>query len=112
MCRLCPRCGSGGHGRPLVRAGVGACPAVSISYAGDLVAVAWSWTGPVGIDVEEAGPPQDGMDRAEWARREAIFKAGGGEHPIDPIQVPDGYVGMVAGSEVSWRLAGLAARSG
>ena len=37
--RLCPRCGSAEHGRPYA---VGASSRVSISYATDLVAVAWA----------------------------------------------------------------------
>ena len=74
--------------------------------------MAWSWTGPAGIDIEEVGPPVDGVDRLEWTRREALFKAGTGKHVVDTIPVPDGYVGTVAGSGVSWQLAGPAAPAG
>ena len=74
--RLCPRCGSAQHGRPVARVEGGAAPEVSLSYARDLVAVAWSWAGRVGIDVEEVGPAVDGTDRREWTRHEAAFKAG------------------------------------
>ena len=109
VARLCPRCGSDGHGRPLVRMATGPAPDVSISYAAPgLVAVAWGWDGPVGIDVEHDGPPVDGVDRRAFSAGEAVFKAGL-EAPAAPIDVPVGYVGTVAGTGVSWRLAGPAA---
>lgn len=113
--RLCGRCGSAEHGRPLALMASdadGPAPAVSISYAGGLVSVAWSWSGPVGIDIEETGPPVDGVDRREWTRREAVFKAGPGDHAVASVEVPHGYLGTVAGSAVSWRLAGPAAPAG
>ncbi len=69
--RLCPRCGSAAHGRPYV---AGSAVRVSLSYATDLVAVAWA-DGPVGIDVEDDGPPVDGRSRAELSAGEAAFKA-------------------------------------
>ncbi len=88
---------------------------VSISYAEDLVAVAWSRSGPVGIDVEQG-------DRLEWTRLEALLKASGSgitDQPHDQadlpdlattaLTLPDGYVGTVVGEGVSWRLAGPAA---
>jgi hypothetical protein len=109
--RLCPRCGSSQHGRPVARPVRGLAPAVSISYAGPWVAVAWSSTGPAGIDIERAGPPVGGVDRLEWTRREALFKAGPGTHEAQAIPVPAGYVGTVAGTGVSWRLVGPAAPS-
>jgi phosphopantetheinyl transferase len=102
--RLCPRCGSAEHGRPYA-AGVAA--RVSVSYATDLVAVAWA-DGPVGIDVEDAGPPVDGRSRAEFSASEALFKAAA-DVPVGPLRLPEGYVGAVAGERVSWRLAGPAA---
>ncbi|QIG42120.1 hypothetical protein G5V58_04445 [Nocardioides anomalus] len=105
--RLCPRCGSAAHGRPYA---VGATARVSISYATDLVAVAWA-EGPVGIDVEDVGPPVDGRPRAEFSVAEALFKAGA-EVPVAPLPLPPAYVGAVAGEQVSWRLAGLGARAG
>ena len=108
VARLCPRCGSDSHGRPSVRLASGTAPDVSISYAGALVAVAWSWAGPVGIDVEEDGPPVDGVDRRAFSTAEALFKAGV-EVPTVELQVPEGFVGAVAGTGVSWRLAGPAA---
>jgi hypothetical protein len=109
--RLCARCGSSAHGRPQVNGDA----QVSISYADDLVAVAWSRSGPVGIDVERG-------DRLEWTRLEALLKASGAgisDQPHDPadladlettaLTLPDGYVGTVVGEGVSWRLAGPAA---
>lgn len=107
--RLCPRCGSAGHGRPLVVPAVDPAPEVSLSYAGSLVALAWGWSGPVGIDIEVVGPPVDGLDRPAWTRQEALFKAGPGDHRVESIAVPAGYLGSVAGVDVSWLLAGPAA---
>jgi hypothetical protein len=104
--RLCPRCGSADHGRPYA-AGAGA--RISISYATDLVAVAWA-EGPVGVDVEDVGPPVDGRSRSEFSAAEALFKAGA-EVPVAPLPLPEGYVGAVAGEQVIWRLAGPAARA-
>jgi hypothetical protein len=107
--RLCPRCGSSGHGRPYVVTATGPAPQVSLSYAEGLVAVAWA-DGPVGIDIEDDGPWVDGVDRRTWSRQEALFKADA-EVRTEAIDVPDGYVGTVAGTGVTWRLAGPAARA-
>jgi hypothetical protein len=104
VARLCPRCGSGAHGRPLVRLSSGPAPWVSISYAGPLAAVAWSALGPCGVDVEETGPPVDGIDRLEWTGAEASFKADG-DPRLRTLRLPEGYVGSVAGDGVSWRVA-------
>jgi hypothetical protein len=103
VARLCPRCGSGAHGRPLVRLATGPAPYVSMSYAGALAAVAWSSLGPCGIDLEEAGPPVDGIDRLEWTGAEASYKADG-DTRLRTLRLPEGYVGSVAGDGVSWRL--------
>ncbi|WP_435743291.1 hypothetical protein [Nocardioides sp. SYSU DS0663] len=118
--RLCPRCGSHTHGRPLLT-GARALPRVSLAYAGGLVAVAWA-AGPVGIDVELDGPPVEGYgDRRAWTRAEALLKHAGCGLAHDPrdglpdgvptqaLGLPAGYVGTVAGTDVSWRLAGPAA---
>jgi hypothetical protein len=107
--RLCPRCGSSSHGRPYVVTPDGPAPQVSLSYADGLVAVAWA-DGPVGIDIEDDGPQVDGVDRRTWSRQEALFKADA-EVRTEAIDVPEGYVGTVAGTGVTWRLAGPAARA-
>ena len=114
--RVCPRCGSDGHGRPTA---IGSAAKVSIAYAEGLVAVAWSWTGPVGIDVEADGPRVGHFgDRLSWTRTEALLKATGEGLRRDPrdlpvlpartLDLPAGYVGTVAGESVSWRVAGPA----
>ena len=90
-----------------------------MSYAEDLVAVAWSWDGPVGIDIATVGPPVGEYgDVRTWTRIEALLKATGEGLRRDPrdlpdlatreIELPTGYVGNVAGEGVSWRLAGPA----
>jgi hypothetical protein len=105
--RVCPRCGSAAHGRPVA---LGSAAHVAISYAGDLVAVAWSYDGPVGIDLEPAGP-----GRQEWTRVEALLKATGDalhdwpdvtlpDLPTQVLDLPPGLVGTVAGTGVTWRL--------
>jgi hypothetical protein len=115
--RVCPWCGSDRHGRPTA---IGSAATVSIAYAAGLVAVAWSWTGPVGIDVEADGPPVEEFgDRLSWTGTEALLKATGEglrrdprDLPVLPVRsldLPAGYVGTVAGGSVSWRLAGPAA---
>ena len=117
--RVCPQCGSDGHGRPTA---IGSSATVSMAYAEGLVAVAWSWTGPVGIDVEADGPPiEEFGDRLSWTRTEALLKATGEGLRRDPrdlpvlptrtLDLPAAYVGTVAGGSVSWRVAGPAAAS-
>jgi phosphopantetheinyl transferase len=116
--RLCSHCGSTDHGRPIAT-GVDQ-PHVSLSYTDGLAAVAWSWAGPVGIDVEREGPPVGEFgDRITWTRIEALLKTTGEGLRRDPTDLPDlptarielppGYVGTVAGTDVSWRTAGPAA---
>lgn len=116
--RLCPRCAGTTHGRPRVVAEDP--PHVSLSYAEGLAVVAWSWAGPVGIDVERDGPDVGEFgDRLTWTRTEALLKATGEGLTRDPADLPDlptrtlalpaSYVGTVAGSDVSWRWAGPAA---
>ncbi|MBW0253919.1 4'-phosphopantetheinyl transferase superfamily protein [Cellulomonas sp. PS-H5] len=63
--RRCPRCGSAAHGVPVAdRTDGGQVPHVSLSRGGDLVVVALSDDGPVGVDVEPVrrteGDPRDG----------------------------------------------------
>jgi hypothetical protein len=106
--RLCRWCGSSSHGRPVA---LGTDAHVSISYADGLLAVAWSYDGPVGIDVER----DLAEDRAGWTRVEALLKATGEglrdwpdvvlpDLPTSPLDLPPGYVGTIAGTGVSWRV--------
>ncbi len=96
---LCPVCGALTHGRPSYDAPV----EVSIARAGDLVVVALSLDGPVGVDAAPTGP-----GARAWARTEALAKAHGtgivaAHDPTDPgvwirdVALPDGIVGAVAG---------------
>jgi 4'-phosphopantetheinyl transferase len=104
--RRCPRCGSTGHGVPsAVRADGGPVPHLSMTRSPDVVAVALSDAGPVGVDVERrdadparsvaavvlapdevaaAGP--DGLLRT-WVRKEALLKAAGTGLTADPREL-------------------------
>ncbi|MDR3068463.1 MAG: 4'-phosphopantetheinyl transferase superfamily protein [Cellulomonas sp.] len=113
--RWCPRCGLADHGRP-VALDPGGCPVpevhLSASHAGDLVVVAVTGAGPVGVDVERVGAATfDGFapavltsrerlaltavpvaDQARWCariwtRKEALLKALGLGLTVDPSQV-------------------------
>ncbi|BBH17934.1 hypothetical protein Back2_22210 [Nocardioides baekrokdamisoli] len=88
---------------------------VSIAYADDIAVIAWG-TNPVGIDIErtDAQPPE-GMDVLAWTRLEALGKAAGTgvrtwpqqtppELTTEPLDLPDQYVGTVAGNALGWRL--------
>jgi 4'-phosphopantetheinyl transferase len=104
---LCPDCG-GPHGRPHVdvRKPKGRPLSVSIAHCSAGVAVAASWSGTVGIDVELADTPVDAMaaiaalvppaarpagrswDPAQhWARVESVLKADGRGLRVDPGSV-------------------------
>jgi hypothetical protein len=128
--RMCPRCGSSGHGRPVVLGaprGVGGPPWVSLAYADGLGVAAWTWDGPIGVDAETDGPPVGEFgDRAAWTRTEAVLKASGAgvtrmpqALPATwsrPLELPTGWVGTVAvagvdDAVVSWRWVGPAARA-
>lgn len=123
--RLCHRCGSAAHGRPSLTVAQGTAPSVSLSYADGLALVAWTWDGPIGVDVEAEGPPVGEFgSRQEWTRTEAVLKATGEGLARDPGDLPPmwsapldlgpGWVATVAvagveEADVSWRTAGPAA---
>ena len=104
--RACPACGSSAHGRPvaLLDGAPRRAPWVSLSRAGDLVVVAVTDAGPVGVDVEAvADEPRPDFasfalhpgERAEsaweqattWVRKEAVLKAVGLGLRLDPREV-------------------------
>ena len=102
--RMCPGCASSLHGRPVVTVGGRPGPHVSISRAGDLICVAVTSTGPVGVDVERTGAAAFGdfatvgLHRLErsagpheqtvtWVRKESLVKATGAGLRVDLRQV-------------------------
>lgn len=123
--RRCPRCG-GGHGRPIVAVAAdgAARPHVSLSRAGVTVAVAVTFAGPVGIDIESIravsrapldpvafGPVEraallsatgPGADQARawlWTSKEAVLKAAGLGLRIDPSELTVSVPGRDDGAQ-------------
>lgn len=90
LARHCRRCGSTGHGRPVLvpqRPG-DLTPHVSISRAADLTVVAVTDAGPVGVDVEVTqATRQAGFDPITWVRTESLVKATGHGFGVDPGHV-------------------------
>ncbi len=115
--RRCPRCGATTHGVPRVRRrDDGPVPFLSLSRCADLVLVAMSTIGPLGVDLERADadpgaatarvalapgePPADGHDPLRtWVRKEAVLKAAGTGLAVDPrtLRVSDAAGGPVVG---------------
>ncbi len=114
--RVCPRCGSREHGRPLVLTPPGPMH-LSVGRARGITVVAVGDTGPVGIDVEPAGAASfagfdevvlhqaeraaDARGRTRtWVRKEALLKATGEGLRTDPrtIRVDAGCVALTDGA--------------
>lgn len=105
--RTC-RCGQQ-HGKPTVAGG----PGFSLTHAGDLVGVAVSGTGPVGLDVEQeramadlasvaahvGAPAEPRAFFRTWTRKEALLKATGDglASPMDAIVLDEGGVASWTG---------------
>lgn len=97
--RLCPWCGSGAHGRPVLPGPPH--PHLSLARAGVLVVVATCDCAPVGIDVEREDAaaasggtlhPREAAGEAvggpvTWVRKEALLKATGHGLRLDPTTV-------------------------
>lgn len=96
--RLCPGCGSSGHGQPSVRLRGRSAGWVSLSRHDGVAVAAWSPDARVGVDVDDTAAGE------EWVRREARGKAdGSGITGTDPTHVvtrllraPEGLIAALA----------------
>jgi 4'-phosphopantetheinyl transferase len=95
--RACPQCGTP-HGKPRVAGR----HHYSVGHAGDLVVVAATVSGDIGVDLEPADrrinptstPNPDGRELRSWVRREAVVKAIGDGRAVesdDPIVEETGH---------------------
>lgn len=105
LSHLCPSCGSAEHGKPFVTLADGdEAPAVSLGRGGDLVVVAFTIDGSIGVDIESADAPaftgfddvalhagesaSTMRDRAiTWVRKESLLKATGHGLGVDPAAI-------------------------
>ena len=115
---VCSSCGSHDHGKPRVTSPAGAAPEVSLAHAAELVVVALTRAGDVGVDVEPSGaavsaglgdvflsaaerqtpsgPAATAASRLrQWVRKEAVLKATGRGLATDPRDVVIGAHGNV-----------------
>jgi 4'-phosphopantetheinyl transferase len=126
--RLCPRCGSGAHGRPWADAQVADAVHVSVARSGPHLVTAVAGV-PVGVDVESVAAVDRAWDdlalsqvassaverAAVWCRIEAVAKLTGAglalprdgvpldEYDVRDLVAPDGYAAAVAVAAVSRR---------
>jgi hypothetical protein len=90
---LCPNCGSGDHGRPIVQGR----PELSISRSrcGAMEATAVSGIGTIGIDIESIAKVGDQNQALDWVAKEALVKATGHGIRIDFREIELGRDGAV-----------------
>jgi 4'-phosphopantetheinyl transferase len=132
--RTCGRCGAQ-HGRPQL---TGSGMHASVSHSGDVVAVALTRSGPVGVDVEAVRPidyaaiaesvctPAEWRhvrDEADfytfWTRKEAVLKATGEglSRPMTDVHVtppgaPPILLGLAGGSPPTTQMAAISIGDG